>query len=61
MDIKEIDNGIRKNIKWTWLEEKDQDGYFLFDYVRMLIILTLAKPSGTKAILEHVAHRPNGI
>ena len=38
-DIKEIDNGIRKKNKLTWLEEKDQDGYFLSDYVRKLIII----------------------
>ena len=38
MDIKEIDNGIRKRIKWTWHEEKDQDGYFLSDNVHKLIL-----------------------
>ena len=37
MDIKESNNGIREKIKWTWLAEKDQDGYFLSDYVCKLI------------------------
>ena len=54
-DIKEIDNRIRKKIKWTWLEEKDPDGYFLWDYVGKLII-TVAKPSRTKVVLGRAVH-----
>jgi len=63
-DIKEIEKGIKNKFKWTWLEEKDKDGYFLSDYVRKLNTAGQAKciicneiikyaSSGKKAVLGH--------
>lgn len=33
-DIKTIDQKVKNKFRWNWLEEKDEHGDFLSDYIR---------------------------
>ena len=35
-DLKEIEKGVKNKFKWSWLEEKDDNGDFLSGYIRKL-------------------------
>jgi hypothetical protein len=35
-NIKEVDRGVKNEFNWKWLEETDENGDFLSDYVRKI-------------------------
>ena len=41
-NVAEIVKLCKNKFKWTWLEEKDEDGFFYSDYVRKLKVAGLA-------------------
>ena len=63
-NIKDIDGKVKNKFMWQWLEKRDDEGYFLSDYIRKINIAGKVKcimcdslinygSSGCKRLLSH--------